>query len=304
MNLLKSILISTTLLLSILTTVVAKETVKLSWQATQVADGLYMLSGVGGFAGGNLGLSVGTDGVVLIDNAMPSTLEIMNEAIKKITDKPVAFLINTHVHFDHAGNNQAFGEQGTHIVAHQNLRTHLLTHGMHSMDTQQDAPKSSLPVITFSQSMNFHLNGKQAHLFHLPNAHTDGDTAIHYTGANVIHMGDVFFNGLFPFIDYTSGGSLNGYIKAQKTVLALADEHTKIIPGHGSLANKQDLQNSIAMLEDTQAIISKSIAEGKTEEEIVALNPLQAKYEKLSWGFITTEKMTRQIYTGVTAVAR
>ena len=298
MNIIRNTLMVSALSLSLLT--VAKEPVevKLSWQAEQVADGLYMLKGVGGFTGGNLGLLIGKDGVVLIDDAMPSTLDIMNKALADITPSNIDFLINTHVHGDHTGNNKTLGENGARIVAHKNLRRHLLTKGVQTPNGKIDAPKSSLPVITFSESIDFHFNGVDAHVFHLPHAHTDGDSAIHFTNVNVIHMGDTMFNKMFPYIDFGSGGSLDGYIEAQKTVLSLVDENTKIIPGHGSLANKTDLENSIAMLESARTLIGKLVDEGKTEEEILKLNPLSI-YEKWSWSFITTEKMTKQVYKGV-----
>ena len=302
----KNILITMALCLSLVS--VAKEPVptktKLSWQATQVADGLYMLMGVGGFTGGNLGLSIGEDGVILIDDAMPSTLDIMNEALKDITPNDIDFLINTHVHGDHTGNNKTMGDNGVHIVAHENMRNHLLKKGVTGADGKQvDAPKSSLPIITFSESMNFHLNGNSAHIFHLPNAHTDGDSAIQFKEANVIHMGDTFFNKMFPYIDFNSGGTLAGFIQAQKTVLAMTNSETKLIPGHGPLANKQDLIDSITMLEDGQSMIAQLIKEGKTEKEIVNLNPLEAKYKSWHWGFITIQKMTKQFYRGLTTKA-
>ena len=294
-----SIILAVVLSLSCLAKDTKKDQVALSWQATKVADGLYMLMGVGGFTGGNLGLSVGEDGVVLIDDAMPSTLDIMNKALADITPNKIDFLINTHVHGDHTGNNKTLGENGARIIAHKNLRRHLLTKGVQTPNGKVDAPKSSLPVITFSESIDFHLNGVDAHIFHLPHAHTDGDAAIHFTNVNVIHMGDTMFNQMFPYIDFGSGGSLDGYIEAQKTVLGLVDENTKIIPGHGPLANKADLENSIAMLEAARTLVAKLVDEGKTEEEILKLNPLSI-YEKWSWGFITTEKMTKQVYKGVT----
>jgi len=295
MNIIKNTLLTFALGLSFNT--IAKNETKLSWQATEVSDGLYMLKGVGGFTGGNIGLSVGEDGVVLIDDAMPSTLDIMNKALKDITPNDIDFLINTHVHGDHTGNNETLGEKGVHIVAHKNLRKHLLKKGVtNAQGKQVDAPKSALPMITFSESMNFHLNGVEAHIFHLPHAHTDGDAVIHFTNVNVIHMGDTMFNKIFPYIDFNSGGSLDGYIEAQKTILGLVDDETKIIPGHGPLANKQDLINSITMLEDARSMIGALIKEGKTEKEIVNLNPLEAKYKSWHWGFITIQKMTKQVY--------
>lgn len=287
------------LIILLLSSSVAISKEELRWKSIEVAEGLYMLIGEGGFTGGNLGLSVGEDGVVLIDDAMPSTLEITNEALKNITTHDIDFLINTHVHGDHTGNNTTFSEKGARIVSHANLRNHLLKKGIDTPQGNIKAPKSSLPVITFNESLDFYLNGLEAHLFHLPHAHTDGDAAVHFSNVNVIHTGDVFFNKIFPYIDFTSGGSLDGYIEAQKTVLALTDENTKIIPGHGVLANRQDLIDSINMLEDAKNIIGELIKQGKTEREIVNLNPLEKKYKSWHWGFITIQKMTQQIYQGL-----
>ncbi|MDH5628858.1 MAG: MBL fold metallo-hydrolase, partial [Gammaproteobacteria bacterium] len=268
--------------------------------ATQkVASGLYMLMGVNGFTGGNLGLSIGDDGVVLIDDSMPPFLDKMNKAIKDITKQPIDFLINTHVHGDHIGNNESLAKNGTYIVAHENLREHLINKGIGSGENKKAAPKAILPVITFSQSMNFHLNGHKAHVFHVANAHTDGDAVIHFTDLNVIHTGDTMFNKMFPYIDIASGGSVEGYIAAQKQMLALANDQTKIIPGHGELASKADLVNSIAMLEDARDLVKALIDQGKSEEEVVKLNPLAKYHDKWNWRFITTERMTRQLYQGL-----
>jgi glyoxylase-like metal-dependent hydrolase (beta-lactamase superfamily II) len=255
-----------------------------------------MLIGVGGFTGGNVGLSVGDDGVILIDDVMPSTLNLLQDAIKGITTEPIDFLINTHVHGDHTGNNEVYGHAGAHIVAHENLRKYLLTKGVKTSEGSKPVAKSAFPVITFADSIDFHLNGNDAHVFHVPHAHTDGDVVINFTNANVIHMGDVLFNRIFPFIDLTGGGSLDGYIAAEQKVLKLVNDETKIIPGHGVLANKKDLENSIAMLEYARDTIGALVKEGKTEAEIVALNPLKDKYSDWAWSFITLEKMTQQIY--------
>lgn len=293
----KYILLAVLLMISSMVT--AKDTAKkqaLDIQVTQVAEGLYMLSGVGGFTGGNVGLSVGDDGVILIDDAMPSTLNLLQDAIKGITTKPIDFLINTHVHGDHAGNNEVYGHEGAHIVAHENLRKYLLAKGVKTSKGAKPVAKSALPVITFSDSIDFHLNGKDAHVFHVPNAHTDGDAMIHFTNVNVIHMGDTLFNRKFPYIDLTGGGSLDGYIAAQKTALKLVNDETKIIPGHGPLGNKKDLENSIAMLEYARDSIGSLYKQGKTEAEIVSINPLKEKYSNWAWGFINLEKMTKQIY--------
>ena len=269
------------------------------FSTTEVSPGLYMIAGVGGFTGGNIGLSVGEDGVVMIDDSMPPFLDKMKKSIQSVTNKPVDFLINTHVHGDHTGNNENMGKDGTRIVAHENLREHLLKKGIRTQEGNVKAPKAALPVITFSHSMNFHLNGEDAKIFHVAHAHTDGDAIIHFKNANVIHMGDTFFNGMFPFIDLDSGGSVDGFIKAQKKVYKLSNDKTKIIPGHGPLANKQDLKAALDMLADVRKIIVKLVKQGKSEAEVVKLNPLAKYHDKWNWGFITTEKMTRQIYRGI-----
>ena len=270
----------------------------LRWQVEPVADGLYMLKGEGGFTGGNLGLSVGEDGVVLIDDAMPSTLEIMNQAIVGITQKPIDFLINTHIHGDHTGNNAHFGQKRAHIIAHDNVRRRFLSEGVKISEGTRTAPQAALPVITFEDAVTIHLNGQDAHVFHLPAAHTDGDAAIYFSPANVLHTGDLLFNRMFPFIDYGAGGTLDGYIQAQKTLLKSVDEQTRIIPGHGVLANMQDLKNSIHMLETAQARVGELMRQGKKLSEIKAADPLK-EFAHWSWPFITTEKMIEQVYNGI-----
>lgn len=264
-----------------------------SFSTTEVAPGIYMIMGVGGFTGGNIGLSVGDDGVVMIDDSMPPLLDRMKTAIKTITDKPVDFLINTHVHGDHTGNNESIGSDGTRIVAHENLRINMLTKGL---GKNKPMPEAALPVITFSHAMSFHLNGEDARIFHAANAHTDGDAVIHYQKANVIHTGDTFFNGLFPYIDLNNGGSVDGYIAAQKKILSISDDQTKIIPGHGELSNKKQLKQALEMLVDAKKLIDDLLKKGKSEDEVVKTNPLAKYHDKWNWGFITTEKMTRQVY--------
>lgn len=266
------------------------------FSTTEVAPGIYMLMGVGGFTGGNIGLSIGDDGVVMIDDSMPPLLGKMKAAIKSVTKNPVNFLINTHVHGDHTGNNQNMGNDGTRIVAHENLRINMLTKGLRTKDRNKPMPKAALPVITFSHAMSFHLNGEDLRVFHVENAHTDGDAVIHYQNANVIHTGDTMFNGMFPYIDINNGGSVNGYIAAQQKIFSMSNEQTKIIPGHGPLADKKQLEQALDMLIDTKKLISALIAKGKTEDEVVNANPLKKYHEKWNWQFITTAKMTRQVY--------
>ena len=266
------------------------------FEVHELAQGLYMIQGVGGFTGGNIGLSVGEDGVILIDDSMPPFLDKLQAAIASITKQPIDFLINTHVHGDHTGNNEAFGTSGAHIVAHKNLRKRLREDGMAGPDGNKPTPKNALPVITFDRAISFYLNQYTAKVFHVENAHTDGDAVIYFKEANVIHTGDAFFNGLFPFIDSANGGSVSGFIAAQKKILSKANAETKIIPGHGSLATAADLKASIAMLEDSLKMVSKLKKAGKSEDQVVAANPLKKYHDKWNWGFITTEKMTRTLY--------
>lgn len=273
---------------------------EIRFESTELGEGLHMVFGVGGFAGGNIAISTGPDGVVMIDDSMPPLLDNLNAKIQEIAGKKVDFLINTHVHGDHTGNNVSFGADGTHIIAHENLRKHMKEKGVQGPDGMIDAPKDALPVITFSHQMAFHLNEQPAELFHVGRAHTDGDTVIHFTQANVIHTGDTFFNGMFPFIDLNSGGTVGGYIAAQKRIYSMSDKNTKIIPGHGPLASREDLKKSIDMLDNSRAIIRKLVEQGLTEAEVVAKNPLSKYHDDWNWGFITTEKMTKTLYTDLT----
>jgi cyclase len=298
MNLLKTLTLLSSLLVAG-SALCAEEAAEVSFSSTEVSPGLYMLSGVGGFAGGNIALSIGEDGVVMIDDSMPPLLDTMQTAIKSITDKPVDFLINTHVHGDHIGNNATLGNDGAYIVAHENLRNHLLSKGIQGENGMEPAPRSALPVITFAHSMSFHLNGEDAELVHVAHAHTDGDAVIHFRKANVIHAGDTLFNGMFPFIDLDSGGSVEGYIEAQKTVLSMSDDQTKIIPGHGPLASKQDLKKANDMLIDAVQLVRQAMEKAGSEDEVVQLNPLAKYHDKWNWEFITTERMTRQLYKGL-----
>jgi glyoxylase-like metal-dependent hydrolase (beta-lactamase superfamily II) len=268
---------------------------EISFEATELAPGLYMLEGVGGFAGGNLGLSIGDDGVVLIDDGLPPLTDELLEAIGELTDDPIEFLVNTHVHGDHIGGNEALAQAGATIVAHDNLRSRLVADGMMMPGGPVPAPKDALPTVTFSDSVTFHLNGRDAFVFHVEKAHTDGDAVIHFRDDNVIHAGDVMFNGLFPFIDMDSGGTVDGFIAAQKRILEAVDEKTKIIPGHGPVAGKKELAAAIAMLEDANARVRALVEAGKSDEEILAANPLADYHDGWSWSFITTERMTQTL---------
>ncbi len=276
-------------LLTCLSSVVVAE--EITFHAKEVAKNLYIIDAQGGFGGGRMALSVGDDGVVLIDDGLSSYLDKINKAIKGISDKPVDFLINTHLHADHVGNNAAFGAEHVHIVSQSNLRERLKAQGI----GDKPAAPEALPVITFDNDITFHLNDNKMHVIHLPNAHTDGDAIVHFRDLNVIHTGDILFSGIFPFIDLGNGGSVDGYIAAQQAIYKMADKETLILPGHGEVGDRETLKASYKMLIDGQKRIAKLKKKGMSEDDVVAANPLE-KYESWSWGFITTEKMTRTIY--------
>lgn len=258
-------------------------------KTTKVADGLYMLEGAGGFAGGNIGVSVGEDGVFIVDDQVSPMSDKILAAIRAISDKPIEFLLNTHYHGDHTGSNEFFGEKGAHIVAHENVRKRLMT---------GDAPTaaSGLPVITFNSNVAFYWNGEMISVTHPTNAHTDGDAIIRFEKARVTHMGDVFFSGMYPYIDVDSGGSLDGYLAALESVAATIHENEIIIPGHGPLSSKADLLETIALLKEVRTRISALIDEGLSEDEVWAADPLADFHKKWAWSFITAERMTRIAY--------
>lgn len=269
---------------------------EVTFAASEVAPGIHMLQGQGGFAGGNLGLLTGEDGVVLIDDGLEPLSDMTLAAVRDVSDRPVDFVINTHAHGDHVGGNEAFFEDGATIIGHDNLRRRLVGQGAADPEGGTPPTAASLPQITFDKSMTFHLNGHEAFVFHVAAAHTDGDSVIFFREEDVIHTGDILFNGMFPFIDLDSGGSLEGYLAAQEDILSLAGAETRIIPGHGPLANKADLEAAHRMLRDARDRIKRLIDGGSTIEEVLAANPLAPYHDQWNWEFITTERMTRTIH--------
>ena len=189
---------------------------------------------------------------------------------------------------------------GATIVSHDNIRKRLIEVGWQTADGMRPVRKGELPEVTFSDAMTFHLNDKEAYVFHLARAHTDGDAAIYFRNVNVIHTGDVFFNGMFPFVDLDSGGTVAGYQAAQQRLINMAGPDTIIIPGHGPLGSRADLQTALDMLVDTEARVKALVDAGQSVDEIVASNPLVDYHDKWNWSFITTERMTRTLYRSLT----
>lgn len=236
-------------------------------EVVPVNENIYMLLG----RGGNIGVSVGEDGVFMIDDQFaPLTPKIL-EAVKTISDKPVKFLVNTHYHGDHTGGNTNFEKEGALILAHDNVRKRL-------KEDEKNTDQSGLPIITFDNKMQLYLNGDDIMVVHVHNAHTDGDALIYFPKSNVLHTGDTFFNGMFPYIDLKSGGSVAGAIEAAKTGLMLINAETKIIPGHGPLATFQDYENYGKMLEGIKANVLAALKEGKSREAILADESLTKNY--------------------------
>lgn len=265
-------------------------------QSAEVVPGLYMLDGADGqFAGGNMALLTGNDGIVLVDDGLEVIGPALLEAIADLVGEPVDYLINTHAHGDHVGSNLALHEQGAVIVAHENLRRAMI-----AATGDRAAPENALPNITFEDGVNLYMNGLAIRVMHVASAHTDGDSILYFPDINVIHTGDVLFNGLFPFIDLDGGGSVPGYLAALDRVIALADEETRIIPGHGPLGNRADAQRARDMIEDSLSRVQPLIDAGHSADDIVAANPLALYHDDWNWGFITTERMTRTLVRSLT----
>lgn len=266
---------------------------KVEIQAHKLSDTLHMLTG----AGGNMALLTGPDATFLVDDQFAPLAPNIQAAIARITPRPVQFLLNTHYHFDHTGGNEAFGSAGAVIVAHDNVRRRLNSEQLISFlgARQAASPKAALPVVTVPNDIRLHLNGEEIHAFHVPLAHTDGDLIVHFVRSKVVHMGDVFFHGMYPFIDVASHGSADGVIAAADRVLALADEQTRIIPGHGPLASKADLKAYRDMLATVTQRIRTMRGAGRSDAEIVAAAPAAEFDTKLGGGFIKGERFVQMM---------
>jgi cyclase len=254
---------------------------KIEITASELAPGVYLLAAEGG---GNMALSIGDDGVLLIDDHLAPLNDKVNSAIASLTDQPVRFLVNTHWHFDHTGNNQDFGESGAVIVAHDNVRKRMAK-GQRVEAFNIDippAPAPALPVMTFGQAVTFHFNNDTLEVVHPSPAHTDGDAVVFFAKANVVHAGDIYWNGLYPLIDGSSGGSTAGMIAAVAAVLDRIDDSTIVIPGHGMPSTKAELQAYHDMLKTVNGKISSLRAQGKSLKQVVADKP-SADYDAI-WG--------------------
>jgi glyoxylase-like metal-dependent hydrolase (beta-lactamase superfamily II) len=286
------------LLLSLATATAADDQFRdVEIKTIQAGDGIYMLTG----QGGNMGVSAGADGVFLIDDQFAPLTEKIMAAIATLSDQPVRFLLNTHWHPDHTGGNVNMGKAGTVIVAHDNVRKRLAVDNFIEM-FGRDAPAmdlTGLPVITFDTSLTFHLNGNEILVSHTGNAHTDGDSFVWFRDANVIHTGDVYFAGMYPFIDTHTGGSIEGIIKALERILEISDDKTVIIPGHGPVSNKGKLMAYTSMLKTISSLMQAMIAGQATLEQVQAAEPTRDFDEKYGNGFIRNTAFVEMLYKDI-----
>lgn len=294
----KSILLtlSLSLLCSILITAQDKE-VKIT--VDTLAQNVYMLTG----QGGNIGIYVGETHVFMIDDQFDRLSAKLKVAINSLTDKPIAFLFNTHMHGDHSGGNARFNSETVTLVAQDNVRERIKANLLPKVEAKEMSTEDyvkMLPEVTFSQDITFYDGEETIMAFHVHNAHTDGDAMVYFMQNNVLHMGDTYFSGRYPYIDLKSGGSIDGFIEAHKKALMVINDDTKIIPGHGRPSNKVELQTNVLMLEDIRSQIQVQIDAGATLDEVKANSSITKDYDSTSGtGFINPERIREIIYTSL-----
>jgi glyoxylase-like metal-dependent hydrolase (beta-lactamase superfamily II) len=270
---------------------------KVEIKATKVAGNVYVLEGLGG----NIGVSVGNDGILIVDDQFAPLADKIRAALKTLDQGKLRFILNTHWHGDHTGSNVAFGPEGT-IIAHDNVRKRLSTEQYNAFFKRKTppSPKEALPVITFNQSLSVHFNGEEIRAIHFPQGHTDGDSVVFFTSSNVVHLGDDFFAGSFPFVDLDSGGSVEGLTKNIGELITKIPAGAKLIPGHGPISTVDDLKAYHRMLVETTDIVRKKIAAKKSLEEIKK-EGLPAEWNSWGAGFIKTEAWIELIHRSLTA---
>jgi cyclase len=263
---------------------------KVQIKATKVAGQVYVIEdATAEFSGGNVGVSVGPDGIALIDDKFAPLAPKLEAALRTVSDKPVRFVINTHYHGDHTDGNAVFGQKST-VIAHENTRKR-----MAASKDQPPIPPAALPVITFEDKLSVHLNGEDIRAIHVPSGHTDTDVVIFFTKSNVVHMGDDFFNGMFPFIDVDGGGSVKGMIANVQKLLEQIPADAKIIPGHGPIATTKELRAFLTMLQGTSAIVEAGIKAHKTADQLKKEKAL-AKFDSWAHGFFKADDFIDLLY--------
>jgi glyoxylase-like metal-dependent hydrolase (beta-lactamase superfamily II) len=272
---------------------------KVQIKVSKVAGNVYMLEG----AGGNIGVSVGEDGIVIVDDQYAPLAEKIQQALKGITDKPVRFIINTHYHADHTGGNEFFQKQAP-IIAQDNVRKRMEESGVAgnggSMHFElKPQPKGTLPIITFDHDITLHLNGEDIRALHFPDGHTDGDSIVYFPKSNVVHMGDDFVTYGFPFIDIGCGGSIDGMISGVEGAIAQLPLDAKIIPGHGPVSTLDDVRAYVKMLKEMRAAVQDALDKSMTLEQMKEKKIL-APWKKYSGSFISEDQFLETLYNSLT----
>ncbi len=265
---------------------------KVEIKTSALRGGTHMLTG----AGGNMVASTGADGAFLIDDQYAPLSNKIRAALSKLGNKPLRFVVNTHWHGDHTGGNENLGKGGAVIVAHDNVRKRMSVGQLLRGNKVPAAPGAALPVVTFTRDLTLHLNGDDVRVEHVAHAHTDGDALVKFERANVLHMGDVYFNGLYPFIDAESGGDIDGMLAAVDRGLALSNEKTLVVPGHGPVSNRAELAAYGAMLKNYRDRIAKLKAAGRTLAQVIAAKPTAATDALLGKAFIKPDELVKSIY--------
>jgi len=268
---------------------------KIEYRSEKLADNLQALFG----GGGNIAVLTGPDGALVIDSDLVELSAKLRGVLAQVSDQPARFLVNTHFHFDHAGGNTTLGRGGTVIVAHDNVRKHLLTRQVVNVGVEiatEPTAREGLPVVTFAEGVRFHLNGEDVVVTHVANAHTDSDAFVFFQKANVLHTGDLFMSLGYPFVDAGNGGSLDGVIAAHEKALAMCNDATRIIPGHGAIVGKADLQAYHDMLVVTRKRIGDLVRKGRSLEQVLAAAPTREYDARWDQGFVKPEVFVQRIF--------
>ncbi|GAC1299346.1 MAG: MBL fold metallo-hydrolase [Myxococcales bacterium] len=268
---------------------------KVRIKAAKVAGNIYVLTG----AGGNIAVSVGDDGVVMVDDQFAPLAPRIKRAIAALTKKPIRFVLNTHWHGDHTGGNLSFERGGATLIAHENVRKRMATGAKGGIAKADPAPRDALPVVTFDESATVHLNGEEIRAVHVPRGHTDGDSIVFFTKSNVVHLGDDFFSIGFPFVDLDSGGSVKGVIEVLGKLLPTLPADVKVIPGHGAVTDLDGLKKWVRAIEEIYGAVESGVGQRKTLEQLKQERVL-SKWSSMSWEFIDENKFLELVYRDVT----